>query len=1373
MTRVLTLILKRRCRNEARANPLILKILIQTTIILFKQQDIIMNKITPLIFLWLICTPLWAADSFPPLVPEGEQLANSPEELEKLIQDSIAPFGEIKSITYNPDGQSLTAVYQDNTIRMWEIATGKELRHLQRHIDKVNSSAAHSPDGQQRASGSSETVQILDVATGRELIRLKGHTNRVTSVAYSLDGKQVASGSTDGTVRIWEVATGKELMRLERDMDDVHSVAYRPDGQQLASGSKNNTVGLWELTTGKERMRLKGHTARVTSVAYHPDGQQLVSGSDDKIVRIWEIATGKELRQLQGHTDEITSIAYSPDGQQLASSSFYGIVRVWEVATGKELMQLKGRPALLKVATGKEFMQLKGHTPLLSEIKVKIFTELPVLPEVITGIKSMLSPVLSVAYSPDGQQLASVLGIWEVDTGKELMRFELGYSFLNSVAYSPDGQTLASGSWDKTVQIWKVATGKELIRLEGHTSVVDSVAYSPNGQQLASGSDDKTVRIWKVATGKEVMRLEGHTDGVNSVAYHSDGQQLISGSSDGTVRVWDSKTGKTQQILVGGKNNTWLSCQYDTGRCLRYDDGRLLKRKDEKGFLSPVLPPKEAGQLTIIDSPKQLQIEEANPQTFTITVKNTGEGRIFWVDIIHDIIRDKSNQSPLLFYKPETIVVLEPNQEKTLQLQVSALENYSHPPGENQAILKLGITHAYGELEPLKIPITVYTPKLEILDVSINQQFITKNLLVSLKNAGQQILAKTQFIAKIADITLTKVTLSKADKEENFTVSFALPNELELNEDSHLMLVARKSTLPIHQWTFPDQPIQLPPPPWYLYATVVLGIVIFMALIYYWRVFRHPLLLSVSAPQQKLYEIPLEQLPLLQNLLKRSKRWKTVLSDYQIPASRWQMALDFYHQPQANLLSQPLAPIIAKTENPLPWLLIVYTNEQFMLNIPRCFMALPPKDLSAEEIITQVKTVAGTTQINLCLILTTDIEQRTLLIQQRQTLKKDNISWVIPTSADLTRLLLSSPTKTDEIFAQIIASQVKITRISPYIIGGGVNKGSMFFGREQLLSDIQNNDPRNYLLVGARQLGKTSLLKELQRRYQQHPDIQCYLLSVGEGKNKLQDSLKRLNTELQLPQDSDLETVLKCLAHPPAGTHTILLIDEADDFIKQEKQNNYTTLHTFRSLSEEGRCHFILAGFWELYSAASLDYQSPVKNFGKTLTISGLEPEACHELITKPMAALNIHYANAGLVEHIIEQTGRRANLISIVCNEILQQLEQRRIIEATDVETAFDSQAVETAFADWGELVGPLARIIVYATIEQAPFTLKTLWQQLNAGKITYQVEEVKQALTRLELSFIINRQKDQYSYRVPLFCEMLKRQGPQEMLQEELKHF
>ena len=121
-----------------------------------------------------------------------------------------------------------------------------------------------------------------------------------------------------------------------------------------------------------------------------------------------------------------------------------------------------------------------------------------------------------------------------------------------SVAYSPDGQTLASGSDDTTIKLWNVKTGNLLQTLTGHSSQVNSVAYSPDGQTLASGgytqamaiaSSVNTIKLWNVKTGNLLQTLKGHSDWVYPVAlaYSPDGQTLASGSSDKTIKIWRLK----------------------------------------------------------------------------------------------------------------------------------------------------------------------------------------------------------------------------------------------------------------------------------------------------------------------------------------------------------------------------------------------------------------------------------------------------------------------------------------------------------------------------------------------------------------------------------------------------------------------------------------------------------------------------------------------------------------------------------------------------------------------------------------------------------------------------------------------------------------
>ena len=495
-----------------------------------------------------------------------------------LLQTFEGHFSSVYSVAYSPDGQTLASGSEDKTIKLWNVNTGNLLQTFTGHSSPVNS-VAYSRDGQTLASASSDkTIKLWDVKTGNLLQTLEGHSNQVWSVAYSPDGQTLASGSDDKTIKLWNVNTGKLLQTLKSHSNWVYSVAYSPDSQTVASGSNDKTIKLWNVRTGKLLQTLKGHSSWVTSVAYSPDGQTLANASGDNTIKLWDVKTGNLLQTFKGHSNSVVSVAYSPDGQTLASGSWDKTIKIWQIPASiskAPVQQPQAQVSQPVVSTPPSqyviglialFLLITPGLVILSQILSQIYynlytpspTSIANLPSDISLEKTLeghSDSVNSVAYSPDGQTLASgsndeTIKVWNVKTGNLLQTLKGHSELVYSVAYSPDGQTLASGSYDNTIKLWDINTGNLLQTLTGHSDWVRSVAYSPDGQTLASGSNDETIKLWNVNTGSLLQTLEGHSYWVKSLAYSPDGQTLASGSDDNTIKLWNIKTGKLLQTFT-------------------------------------------------------------------------------------------------------------------------------------------------------------------------------------------------------------------------------------------------------------------------------------------------------------------------------------------------------------------------------------------------------------------------------------------------------------------------------------------------------------------------------------------------------------------------------------------------------------------------------------------------------------------------------------------------------------------------------------------------------------------------------------------------------------------------------------------------------
>jgi WD40 repeat protein len=246
----------------------------------------------------------------------------------------------VVSVAISPDGQTLASGSRDDTIKLWDLKTGQEIRTLTGHSFYINS-VAISPDGQTLASSSSDsTIKLWDLKTGQEIRTLTGHC--CESVAISPDGQTLASSSEDSTIKLWHLKTGQEIRTLTGHSRGVASVAISPDGQTLFSGSWDSTIKLWHLKTGQEIRTLTGHSDGVLSVAISPDGQSLASRSRDNTIKVWDLKTGQEICTLTGQSGRHFSVAISPDGQTLVSGSG-NTIKLWHLKTGQEIRTFTGQ----------------------------------------------------------------------------------------------------------------------------------------------------------------------------------------------------------------------------------------------------------------------------------------------------------------------------------------------------------------------------------------------------------------------------------------------------------------------------------------------------------------------------------------------------------------------------------------------------------------------------------------------------------------------------------------------------------------------------------------------------------------------------------------------------------------------------------------------------------------------------------------------------------------------------------------------------------------------------------------------------------------------------------------------------------------------
>jgi WD40 repeat protein len=234
-------------------------------------------------------------------------------------------------LAYGPDGTWLVSANErDDLLRVWDTATGR----LRRTIPVPDGNLHHltvSPDGKRVAGTAFDRrrgkyhLYVCDFASGGRL-----HSADGGALAYSPDGRWLAARAADEkSVLLLDGRTHAVTARLTGHEKRIHSAAFSPDSRRLATCGADWTVRLWEVETGACRV-LSGHTDEVFTAAFHPAGKRLATAGRDRAVWLWDLERGEEVARLLGHTTYVWSLAFSPDGKTLVSGSGDFTLRLWD-----------------------------------------------------------------------------------------------------------------------------------------------------------------------------------------------------------------------------------------------------------------------------------------------------------------------------------------------------------------------------------------------------------------------------------------------------------------------------------------------------------------------------------------------------------------------------------------------------------------------------------------------------------------------------------------------------------------------------------------------------------------------------------------------------------------------------------------------------------------------------------------------------------------------------------------------------------------------------------------------------------------------------------------------------------------------------------
>ncbi len=369
------------------------------------------------------------------------------------------PFGSL-SVDFSPDGKNVASSGLDNSVRLWDITTGKEIFTLLIREAYFINNVVFTPDGKNLISGGGDNqVKIIDAGSGKILSILKQVESPIESVCISADGSRLVAARRDGLIDLWDLHSHTLIYRINTGDKPVQAICFSPDGKYFASADGLGLLKLWNVETG-EKVGERNQNNPIISLDFSPDGRTILTGNTQDIVTLSSFPDLNPVWSAK-HQESVVSTVFSPDGKSVLSC---------DAGRGTEAIKL------LDIKDG----------------------------SVIRNFNSEGHPAWSAVFFPNTSKFAVTRGrkivVMDSQTGKVLQEIKDHNAPVWTLAIDPAGKFMISGAMDGEIILWDISgeAVKSVGRQPAHDDEVETIAFSPKESLFISGSRDSTVKIWSV-----------------------------------------------------------------------------------------------------------------------------------------------------------------------------------------------------------------------------------------------------------------------------------------------------------------------------------------------------------------------------------------------------------------------------------------------------------------------------------------------------------------------------------------------------------------------------------------------------------------------------------------------------------------------------------------------------------------------------------------------------------------------------------------------------------------------------------------------------------------------------------------------------------